>query len=82
MNCKHLNTCTYIQYMDKKIPFIANATKITYCELNYDKCARHRLAKICYMENIPFYLPPTDDMKANELLESKLKEPPQILVRL
>ena len=74
MNCEHLNTCSYIQYMNMKIPFIANTMKIKYCEFNYDKCARHRLARICHMENIPFYLHPTDETKANELMVSKLKE--------
>ena len=74
MNCKHLNTCSFIQGMNKKIPVVANMMKIKYCESNYDQCARHRLAKVCHMENIPSHISPTDEMKAIELLESKLQE--------
>ena len=48
--------------------------KIKFCEFDKTKCARYRLAKICYMEMIPYNLWPSDDMKAIELLESKLYE--------
>ena len=74
MICEYLDTCSFIQHVSNIVPFTMNMIKVRYCELDKTKCARYRLAKICYMEMIPYNLRPSDDMKAMELVESKLNE--------
>jgi hypothetical protein len=74
MTCEHVNTCSFIQHMSKKVPFTINMVKIKYCEFNKNRCARYGLLRVFKMEKIPDDLWPSDDMKALELSELKLNE--------
>lgn len=74
MKCEYLETCSLIQHMSKIVPFTVNIMKIKYCELNKKKCARYKLMQIFEMVQLPANMWPSDEMKALELLESKLNE--------
>jgi hypothetical protein len=60
--------------MSTVVPFTINITKIKYCELNKQKCARYKLLQVMETAKLPDSLWPSDEMKALELLESKLNE--------
>jgi len=74
MNCKYLNTCTFIEYGSQIAPFTAKMTKIKYCERIQHGCARYNAYQILDADLVPDDLWPNVEIKTLEIIERKINE--------
>ena len=74
MNCKYLNECAFITYGSHMTPFTAKMTKLKYCELGQDGCARYNAYQSMDAEMVPDDLWPNLEIKTLEMIEKRINE--------
>jgi len=67
--CKYLNSCSFIVYGDHVAPFTSKMTRLNYCELIQDGCARYKAYQGMDAGQVPDDLRPNLEIKTLELIE-------------
>jgi hypothetical protein len=74
MKCKYLHECAFITYGTHMTPFTAKMTKLKYCELGQDGCARYNAYQSMEVDKVPDDLWPNLEIKTLETIERSINE--------
>jgi hypothetical protein len=74
MKCKYLHECAFIAYGSHTTPFTAKMTKLKYCELVQDGCARYNAYQGMDADKVPDDLWPNLEIKTLEMIERRINE--------
>jgi hypothetical protein len=74
MKCKYLHKCAFITYGTHLTPFTAKMTKLKYCELGQDGCARYNAYQSMEVDKVPDDLWPNLEIKTLEAIERRINE--------
>jgi hypothetical protein len=74
MKCKYLNECAFIIYGSHLTPFTAKMTRLKYCDLGHEGCARYNAYQSMDVELVPDDLWPNLEIKTLGMIERKINE--------
>jgi len=72
MQCKYMNLCSFIVYGNHAAPFTSKMTRLKYCELVQDGCARYHAYQAMDADIVPDDLWPNLEIKTLGLIEKRL----------
>jgi len=72
MKCEFLDSCSFILSRTLAAPFTSKMTRLKYCELAQDGCARFNAYQIMDADMVPHDLWPNLEIKTLEQIEKRL----------
>ena len=72
MKCEYLDYCTFILSRTLAAPFTSKMTRMKYCELIQDGCARFNAYQVMDADLVPHDLWPNLEIKTLEQIERRL----------
>jgi hypothetical protein len=73
MVCEYLDTCPFMENINRTDPHSANSVRTTYCALDKYGCARYGLLQVLTTDDVPDFLWPNDEEEALEVIKLKLR---------
>lgn len=67
--CKLIETCIFFNDKMANMPSTAAAIKISYCEKDFDKCARHMVVEALGRGTVPADLFPNQVERAKKIIK-------------
>jgi hypothetical protein len=74
MKCKFSDECSFITYGSHLTPFTAKMTRLKYCDLVQDGCARYNAYLVMNADQVPDDLWPNLEIRTLEMIERRINE--------